>query len=311
MKRNKKVLAAGLALVGAVILTGCTTATASDEVAVHYGGGPFEAKKAKGCISSSERETSKPGDSYYYYPANQRTYDFTGDADSDAAPIQVVSKDNQPLSIPGQINFDMITDCKTLTAFHDNIGKRYQAYMDDGKGGHVQSDGWKKVLNLYIGRAADATLDRVAKQYTWRELYSDPAIKDELNAAVNETIARLVDQQTDGDQTFFSNYSALLKQPEPAPELVDALKAEETGRAQAAAVEAKAIADANAAQAAAEAQVAQKNAEALVAEAQARIDSAKIAPFGSVEAYNNYQAIQKGLNPFQPTYGGSPIVAPK
>lgn len=310
MDIKKKLALVGAAIVMAITFTACSTATASDEIAVHYGGGPFEAKKPKGCISSSDREVTKPGDTYYYYPANQRTYDFTGDKDSDAEPISVVSSDNQPLTIPGQINFDMVIDCDTLTAFHDNIGKRYKAYMVKEDGSFVESDGWRKMLKLYIGRAADSTLDRIAKQYTWRELYSDPNIKDEMNAAVNETIAKLVDQQTDGDQTFFSNYSALLSQPKPADELIAALKAEETGRADAAAAEAKAVADAEAAKAAAEAQVTQKNAEVAVAEAEARRKAAEIAPYGSVEQFNYNKAIEKGLNPWQPTYGGNTLVDP-
>lgn len=304
----RKIYALLALAVAALMLTGCTVpSTASDETAVHKGGGPFEDKGSKGCVLPDTREVNSAFDEYFYYPLNQRVFDFTGKEGSDAEPIVVVSSDNQTLTVPGSINFDLNTDCEVLTAFHDNIGRRYNAFMEEGEdgGGYVTGDGWKRMMILYIGRAADATLDRLAKQYTWRELYSDPSIKDDMNAEVNETIAALVSQQTDGDEIFFQNFSALIQQPTPDQALVDALKSEETARANAIATEARAVADANAAEAAARSQVAQKQAELEVSRIEAAIQAATIAAYGSVENYNNAMAIEKGLNPFQPVYGAT------
>lgn len=302
MKSTVKYAALGAAAV--LGLAGCSIpTTASDEIAVHKGGGPFESKASKGCVAPETREVNSAFDEYFYYPVNQRVFDFTGKDGADASPISVVSSDNQILTVPGSINFSLNTDCEILTAFHDNIGRRYSAYMVEADGGYTTGEGWARMMNLYVGRAADATLDRIAKTYTWRELYSDPDIKDEMNSAVNETIARLVNQQTDGEQEFFTEFSALIQQPQPDEELVAALKQEETARANAAATEAKATADAAAAVAAAEAQVAQKEAELRVKQIEAQIQREVIAAYGSVENYNNAKAIEKGLNPFQPTYG--------
>lgn len=311
MNRTLKVLAtfvgAGALALG---LSACSTpSTAADEIAVHRGGGPFEGKTDKECVPASSREVNSAFDGYFYYPSNQRTYDFVGDKDSDAKPITVVSKDNQTLSIPGQINFELNTDCKVLKAFHDNIGNRYQAYGTDS--GQLEGEGWSKMLNLYIGRAADATMDRVAKQYTWRELYSDPAIKDTLNQKVNEEIQRLVNQQTDGDQVFFQNFQTLVNQPQPSQELVKALQTEESAKANAAATEVKAKADATAAENAAKAQVATKTAELKVAQLEAAILQAEINAHGGPALYNEWLIANKGLNPRQPTYGGNTIVDPK
>ena len=189
-------------------------------------------------------------------PDAQRVYDFRGGEGADAEPIQVVSQDNQPVSIPGTIQFSLATNnCDVLKAFHDNIGRRYSAYMVDGPDGRRTDTGWIKMMDVYLGAAANSTMDRVAKQYTWQQLYGDPAIKDEINSAVNEEIARLVNQQTDGDEVFFIEFSALLQQPLPDPELIQSLKDIETGKAAAEAVETRAIADAAAAEAAAGAQV--------------------------------------------------------
>ena len=289
----------------ALSMTGCSVAANSDEIYVHKGGGIVEAPDPKGCVSAATRELEKPGDSYFAYPANQRTYDFTGSQDADGAPFSVVSKDGQTLAVRGTLAFSLNTDCNILQRFHDKIGNRYGAYMEGGKTG----DGWKKVLNLYMRPALDSTLDRVAKQYGWNELRSNPAIKAELDKAVNESVRTLINQQFEGNDEFFVGYSALIQQPDADTALVDAVKQNEISKAQATATRTKAEADAAALEAAANAQVKQKEAELKVAQKEAAIKTANIAPFGSVKNWLDAQAIEKGLNPYQPTYGGS-VVAP-
>lgn len=292
----------GIVIAGALValsLTGCSVAANSDETYVHKGGGIVEAAVDKGCIKPAERELQRPGDAYFAYPANQRVYDFTGSKTSDGGAFSVVSKDGQTLVVPGTLTFSLNPDCKTLQAFHDRVGNRYVAY---------EAEGWNKMLNIHFRPALDATLDRVAKQYTWAELYSDPTIKDELNKAVNQNVKTLINQQFDGDFEYFIGYSALIQQPQAAKELVDAAKKNEVSKAEAAATKTKAEADAAAAQAAANAQVSQKQAELKVAQIQNQIEAAKIAPFGSAREYNNYLAIQKGLNPYQPVYGAGVLV---
>lgn len=283
-------------------LTGCSTvSTAPDEVALHYGNGFLDQKVLKACVDPSTRQNFNSfADDYFFYPANQRTFDFTGGGNSDRDPFTVVSKDNQQLTVPGSVEFKLNVDCDTLDAFHRKVGARNFAYNTDS--GQPTNEGWAKILDLYLGRAVDATLDRVAKQYTWKELYSDPSIKDEMNEQVNKTLADIVNRQFDGDEEFFTGFSSLVQQPQADSELVAALQQEEASRAQAAATEAKAVADANAAKAAAESQVAQKEAELKVVALDAEIAKAKIEPWGDARAYSDFLAIEKGLNPYQPVY---------
>ena len=299
-----------------------TVSAQADEVAVHKGGGLIEAPNSKGCVAANSRELRKPGDHYYFYPANQRTYNFTGGEDADHSAFSVVSKDFQTLQVPGSVEFTLNVDCKVLTRFHDAIGNRYQAYNTSSGDWGKTNPGWRKMLDLYFSPALDATLDRVAKKYTWKELYADPTIKDEMNKAVNEQLAALIQQKMPGEDEFFQGFSALIQQPRPADTLVSALADEEAGKAQAAAAkakavadaetqQAKAVADAEAAKAAADAQVATKEAEAKVARLEAEILEAKIRPFGSAKEYNNWLAVQNGINPFQPTYGGNVLTPAK
>ncbi|CCI54425.1 MAG: SPFH domain-containing protein [Tetrasphaera jenkinsii] len=302
-------------LIGAMNLVR-TVASPADEVAVHKGGGVIEAPNSKGCVSANSRQIRKPGDKYYWYPASQRTYNFTGGDGADHESFSVVSKDFQQLEVPGSVEFTLNVDCTVLTRFHDAIGNRYHAFYTSSDEWSETNDGWQRMLDLYFAPALDATLDRVAKKYTWKELYADPTIKDEMNRTVNEQLATLIQQKMPGEDEFFQGFSALIQQPRPSDALVQALSDEEAGRAQAAAAKAKAVADAEteqaravaeakALEAAAAAQVAQKEAEARIARLEAQIKESEIGPFGSAKEYNNNLAIQNGLNPYQPTYGGS------
>lgn len=313
-----------LGVIGAIVIglvsVVRTVSSPADEVAVHKGGGVIEAPNSKGCVESNSREIRRPGDTYYWYPASQRTYNFTGAEGSDHDAFGVVSKDYQSLDVPGSVEFTLNVDCAVLTRFHDSIGNRYAAYYTSSDEWDDTPRGWQTMLDLYFAPALDATLDRVAKKYTWKELYADPTIKDEMNKAVNEQLATLIQQKMPGEDEFFKGFSALIQQPQPAETLVQALGDEESAKAQAAAAQAKAVADAQTQQAkaiaeaeaakqAAQAQVAVKEAEARIARLEADIRAQEIKPFGSVKEYNNWLAIQKGLNPYQPTYGGS-VLAP-
>lgn len=305
MKRKIALIAAGIAAT-MVALTGCSVpSTAPDEIYVHKGAGITEGQEGKGCVQPATREIfwgQGMGDDYFAYPSSQRVYAFTGDKNiDDGEPFTVVSKDQQTLTVPGTISFYLNTDCKVLQRFHDQIGNRDHAYMEDGQ----TTPGWSKILNVYFRQPLDATLDRIAKQYTWKQLYSDVSIKDEMNKEVNASLQRLVNQQFLGDEEFFINFESLIQQPRASKDLVAAVEQEETSKAQAAATQVKAEADAKALQAKAEAEVAQKQAELKVAQIEQQIKKAEIAAYGDPKNYVNYLAVQKGLNPFQPTYGNA------
>jgi|JI10StandDraft_1071094.scaffolds.fasta_scaffold419867_2 hypothetical protein len=308
-----KVVAAGL--LAAFSISACSApSTPADEIFVHKGSGITEGKENKGCVEPATREINwgdGMGDDYFAYPASQRWFDFSKPEGGDAKPFVVVSKDGQQLTIPGRVDFTLNTNCETLQRFHDLVGNREQAYIVDGEdGARVAGPGWNRILNNYFQLPIDSALDAVAKKYTWRELRSDLTIKDEMNSAVNASLTKLVNQQISGEDDFFLNFSTLVRQPEAPADLVKTETDRETALAQAATTEAKAVADAKAAQAAADAQVAQKNAELEVAKKEAEIRAAEIRSFGGPEAYAKWQAVQKGINPWQPSYGNNAVVTP-
>lgn len=269
--------------------TGCSSVnTAPDQAALHYEGGSVQSQKFKGCVDPSTREYNGPGDKHYVYPSNQRTYDFTGKEGSDAGVISISTKDVIPMAVPGLVRFQLNTDCEVLRKFHELIGNREQAYFDDSAN---PSDGWRKVLDQFIGRQIDATLDREALAYNWREIYTDPTVKAKLEQSLDKSLQELVNANTEGDEQFFNILSVQIQKPEPPQELLAALTGEQTK-----------IASANASKAEAEAQVATELARLALEEARAAARQAEIAGYGSAEEFNKAKAIEKGINPYQPTY---------
>jgi hypothetical protein len=284
--------AVGLLVLAAVPAMAVTSvSTAPDQVALSYNSGPLQSKKFDACIGTSTRAFDGPFDKHFSYPSSQRNFNFSGGAGADSDPITIVSRDGIEMTVGGVANFLLNTDCKTLQKFHELIGNRYRAYMD----GDESSDGWRTMLGVYLGKPLDTAMDRAAQKYSWRELYNSPEVKAAWEKEVVEQLPILVDRQTDGEEDFFQNFALTISKPEPPQSLKDAVTAEQTQVAQARAAEAKAAADRLAAQA----QIAVQRAEAAkIAE--------RIRVLG-IDGYLRSLAIERGLNPYQPSYGNAVV----
>lgn len=281
-----------LAVVAALVLAfvrPTTVSTGPDQVALHYSGGAFTPTRFKNCVDTSTRAWDGPGDKHFTYPSSQTNFVFGEGSDDAATPIDFVTKDGIEMTVEGVANFLLNTECDALRNFHDLIGNRYNAYMEGGQ----RSYGWtNQVLPIYIGRPLDTAIDRAGQKYTYTELYTDPAKKASWENDVLAALPELVNRQTDGDVAFFENFAVTLQKPEPPQAIKEALIAQQEQVAKARAKEAEAAAQ----QLAAEAQIAVEKAEA-----------AKIAERIKVlgrDGYLKQYAIEKGLNPFQPSTSG-------
>jgi regulator of protease activity HflC (stomatin/prohibitin superfamily) len=293
-KSSTRLVIAGLALgalfIAALIILAIakptTVSTGPDQVALHYKDGPISSRKFSDCIDPSTRVWDGPGDKHFSYPSSQTNFVF-GEG-GDGGPITFVTKDGIEMTVDGVANFLLNTDCDALHKFHDLIGNRYAAYMVDGE----RSDGWRRMLSVYIARPLDTAIDRAGQKYNYTELYTDPNVKAQWEADVVSALPDLVNRQTDGDVAFFENFAITLQKPEPPQAIKDALVHQQEAVAKARAAEAEAAAK----QKAAEAQVAVERAEA------AKI-SQRIKVLG-IEGYLKQYAIDRGLNPYQPTTSG-------
>lgn len=291
-KVARPMLVLGL-LVAAVLLTllfvrPTTVSTGPDQVALHYSGGAFTPTRFADCVGTSTRAWDGPGDKHFSYPSSQRNYVF-GEG-GDRASMTFVTKDGIEMSVDGVAAFLLNTDCETLRRFHDLIGNRYSAYMDSSAGNG--SVGWLNMLSVYISKPLETAIDRASQNYTYTDLYTDPNVKAQWERDVLDQLPDLVGRQIDGEEEFFVNYSITLQKPVPPESVKEALIGQQESVARAKAREAEAQAQ----QKAAEAQIAVEKAEA-----------AKIAERIKVlgrDGYLRQYAIDKGLNPYQPTTSG-------
>ncbi len=289
---NRKLKSIALALVGVATLTACGYNVPSDMVAVHEGAGPFEAKKIKGCKDPADRGFWT-NDKYVLLPgpSNQRVWDMTGQDGSDAKPVESSSKDSVVMQVPISVRFNLKGDCETLTKFYTNHVRRSGVeFKDNGD----YNDKWPALLRSIVGDPVDQTLDRIVKDYNWRDLTYDPNLRAEIERKVDEQLSKegtsLLTQAANG--SYFTGISVIVGSPKPAnDDLKNAVAAEQTKVAEARSAEAQAKADEQKAKA-----------QVAVAQAEAAKKAAEIAGYPSVEEYNKAKAIEKGLNPYQPTY---------
>jgi len=304
-----------LLIVVLVLFSGCATTSApADLKGVHYSGGSFSSKKYDNCIEPSSRDFS-PGDKYYYYPTRQISFEASESDSAERGRFKVVSSDSAELYVPIRLTFQLDTKCETLRKFHEEIGSRYNAAIQDDvtdDGETTSADypgGWVDLLNDVIGKPLDNTLIRVAQEYSWREVWNDDAVRLEMQTEVRESIEELVNDQAGGD--YFSDFTVLVQKPEPVDQaLVNAIAAEQAGIAEARAARAKAEADAATATAKAKADALTAESQERLAEAQAATKKAEIAGFGGIENYLRYTCITTSScgNPYrdQFLYGGQP-----
>lgn len=175
--------AAGAVL--AFVVAGCSEADPdTSQKVLHYTGGSFSSQAFEECIAPGVHQFDGPGDFHFYYPNGTRTWTFSDKPGADAPPIMVSTASQIELKVRGTVTFHLNTDCNEFTdfngikwkggplqRFHDEIGRHKNAYAKNG--GETQPDGWKEVLQEYIGSPAETVMDDAGLPLTWQELYGD------------------------------------------------------------------------------------------------------------------------------------------
>ncbi|NUT42277.1 MAG: hypothetical protein HOV86_20055 [Thermoactinospora sp.] len=231
-----------LALAAVVVLgfaaTGCSrVSTETDEVVLHYAGGPFEAIAFEKCVNPSSGLTLLgPGDTGYSYPFGQRSFDFSGVEGAESGAISVVSRDNVQMTVAGSATFTLNTECKVLRQFHERIGRKYGAYFEDG-----QSEGWTKMLNFYFKQPLDRAMDAASQEFEWKKLFNDPQVKQQWELRVGQ-LAREYIREAAGAEYFCQPLYAgtgdcgdvvlTIQKPQPPDSLIEALAAEQAAKQQ-------------------------------------------------------------------------------
>ncbi|MER7361842.1 SPFH domain-containing protein [Nonomuraea wenchangensis] len=210
---NPRTLAAAGLL--AVAVTGCSITTPQpDQKGIVYDAGMLSDTTFQNCIEPGHKDVSGWGDQGFLYPSGQRTFEFADKQGAESKPLNVVSKDNLEMTVSGVATFSLTTDCKTLQKFHEQIGLKFRAYEDAG---------WNRLLGVYIGQPLDRAMDAAAKEYGWKDLFSNPQVKQQWEQSVAKYAAQFIQEQ--GGAGFFGGFSVTLQQPQPPQGVRDALAA--------------------------------------------------------------------------------------
>jgi hypothetical protein len=201
------------ALLATALVTGCSITTPEpDQKGIVYDAGKLSDTTFQNCVEPGHRDVSGWGDQGFVYPNGQRTFEFADKGGAESKPLTVVTKDNLEMTVSGVATFSLTTDCATLRKFHEQIGLKFKAYEDAG---------WNRLLGVYIGQPLDRAMDAAAKAYGWKDLFSNPQVKQEWEKSVATYAAQFIKEQ--GGEGFFGGFSVTLQQPQPPQGVRDAL----------------------------------------------------------------------------------------
>lgn len=277
---KRKVPALAVALFAGFSAVACTT-VGPGETAVMVDS--FGSPKVTGC-QGPETFKFTPLSDAYMYPSRQISWDATGAPGAEAKPTKVVSNAKAPaeLTVPYIITMDLTANCDDLKSFYREFAVKFDKNGTSPKG-------WVDLLRYVIGQPAENVVVSVAQKYEWRQIWNDENIRVEFQNALQKALPGVSKARTNGKE-YFTNFQVTVMKPDVVDGNLKAAITEEQN----------AVAKANAAQKGAEAEVNAAKAQTRVAEEQAKQRAAAIAGYPSVEAYLQSQAIQQGLNPFQP-----------
>ncbi|AXH67856.1 lipoprotein [Mycobacterium phage Bromden] len=306
---RKKIAAMALAAAAVLPVVACSTSVPAGVTAIKVDDYAFVPTDptVEGCIKPETNEFNPIGGfKAYMYPARQVSYDALDQEGAEAPATVVVSNASAPaeLKVPVTVTFDLTQDCDKLKQFHRDFGTKYSGWLNDD--GSV-SQGWRDLLNYVVGQPLQNTLVSIAQKYEWRKIWNDETVRVEFQNALRETLPKVSQQRTNGEE-YFANFQVTVMKPDPVdPGLKQAIIAEQQAIATARSTEARGVADAKAAEAKANADVTAAEAQTKVAEQEAIKRAAEIRGFPDVDSYLKDKALDKGITPWPaPVIAGAP-----
>jgi hypothetical protein len=304
MKSSKTIVAAAAMAVG---LSGCAyhAMSPAEQAVVQNGSWVFDPganHNLIGCIPPADTQNQAFND-VFKFPARQIAWNASNDpnAKPNRPPYIVVASAKAPaeMDVPVSVTFDLTQDCDKLKRFYSEFAAGYGGVLnDDGS----ESDGWKALVNHVIGQPLQDTLNGVAQNYPWQDIWNNEEVRTKFREEIDKNLPAASKARTNGVE-YFSNFQVTVLKPTPVNQgLKDAIEEQQRVVQVAQAQQAKGVAEAAAAKAKADADVAAATAETQVALQNAIKQQAEINGYGSIDGYLRALCIKQNCNPFQPTY---------
>jgi hypothetical protein len=313
MKRKIVVALAALGMLGAMSACSLTGDEVTDPSmqTLRYEGGDTGGSKFKECVEPGSKMVSN--DKFYSYPNTQRedvwdtnNYNGSGSDSADHEDLVLTDKNGVTVNAKVKVSFFLNTDCTpvevdgkkypggTLQVFHEKIGKTRGAYFDAKKEGNdAYSAGWLWAMDNYISNPVIDNLSVQAKTLTADDMWLKQSVKTEMEKNLADALPDLINEGMESDLEFYKVASVKIYSLTPSEDYLGLYKERQAAQVKAQTAEANK-----------KARIAEAEANAAVARSEADIKRAEIAGYGSVEAYLRHEAIEAGMNPFQPTTNG-------
>lgn len=274
---------------------------------LRYEGGDFAGSKFKECMGDGEKIASN--DKFYSYPTTQRedvwdSNNFeTGNKSADNTDLVLTDKNGVTVNAKVKVDFFLNTSCDpvtvdgktykggTLEAFHELIGKTRGAYFNVGKSGTAAySSGWIWAMTNYISNPLENQLNVEARQTTADKMWLDPAEKTRMENELEAKLPDLINAGMETDLDFYKIANIQITSLTPGDDYLNLFKARQSAKI--------------------DAQTAQinKHSQVVAADAAAAVKRAAVLGYklpgmsyrDAVDAYLRAQAIDAGMNPYQP-----------
>lgn len=201
MRRKLLLIVAAMAM----LLGACASvSTDSDKAAVAYTDGPMEGVKFDKVVGpGSGLVWLGLGDKSYQYPTTTRTYIVSDDpAEGERAfadVIEATTKDGGTIDWEVAVYFKL--NLTLLRDFHENIGKKYSAWNDDG---------WSLMLEETLRQQLENALQTSSRKYTVDQYKKDPDVLRAVNSEIAKDLKDNVNEVLGNDYFCGPTFNALV-----------------------------------------------------------------------------------------------------
>lgn len=180
-------------IVAALMITLVSVTWASTgvkEIGLHYSGGPIEGQSFDNVIAPGQ--PIRPigiADSVYKLPSNQRTY-ITGDSSgADSGVITATNSNGNQVEFETSMTFQVNTTPDVVSAFYEDICTKYQ---------NCQDAGWNLMLDDYLRKVQETTLQSVSRSISSEDMAKDPDVLTNIGQQVNERLPAQIESTMGG-----------------------------------------------------------------------------------------------------------------
>jgi regulator of protease activity HflC (stomatin/prohibitin superfamily) len=180
-------------IVAALMITLVSVTWASTgvkEIGLHYSGGPIEGQSFDNVIAPGQ--PIRPigiADSVYKLPSNQRTY-ITGDTSgADSGVITATNSNGNQVEFETSMTFQVNTTPDVVSAFYEDICTKYQ---------NCQDAGWNLMLDDYLRKVQETTLQSVSRSISSEDMAKDPDVLANVGQQVNERLPAQIESTMGG-----------------------------------------------------------------------------------------------------------------